>query len=763
MSTIKTNRIQVGQDANTQNNYTIYQPAVADGTIRIGQGNPESVTDRLVITGDGNIGIGASAPTSIFEVYSATAANMDVRGDSSTNITAHRSSTDANGPNFVLRKSRGTSATRTAVANGDIMGTLVFSAYGGTNRRNIATITGIVDTYTSDTSIGSYLTFSTTPNGSITPAERMRIDHDGEVGIGTQSLGYPLAVQTNVTGGAIRVVTNSANVGTLEFTDPTQSATYSYVQSSNTALVFGVGITPRMRITSAGNVGIGTDSPSHKLDVQGSGSVYVRARSLDTTGGTIGYVGAEFAGGSALQMRAGLGYTYLVSTGASDPLLFGTNSTERMRLTSGGNLGIATSTVVNARLSLGSLISNKVFALYDDGTNQYGMGIAGSQYRLFGATGANICFGNYARGTDTFTETVRIDGNGDVGIGVTDPTSKLHVKNGSNAIEVYPSGTWAAQVYNANDAPGSNGLVVGNRWAGPASTAFEVGSLYGFGAGSWSSYMKVDGAGNVGIGTAAPEARFEIFGPVNTTFSPNVFNTIIRGNSSATSGSAGAGITFKGYTTGSTTISDLAFISGIKENTTDGNYAGALVFGTRVNGSGGGSFERVRIDSNGDFLVGATGFGSAATNGFRSTSGGKVAIGTTSDGVLTVAYNGTAGSYTLVGFYKGATVTGSIISDGTTTTYQTSSDVRMKHDIVDADDAGELIDKLKVRSFKWNVDNSEQRYGFVAQELVDVAPEAVGVPNDTEQMWGVDYAKLVPMMIKEIQSLRARLAKVEGK
>jgi hypothetical protein len=51
---------------------------------------------------------------------------------------------------------------------------------------------------------------------------------------------------------------------------------------------------------------------------------------------------------------------------------------------------------------------------------------------------------------------------------------------------------------------------------------------------------------------------------------------------------------------------------------------------------------------------------------------------------------------------------------------------------------------------------------MVAQELQVVAPEAVSAPEDPEEMMGVDYSKLVPMMLKEIQSLRARINALEA-
>jgi hypothetical protein len=51
---------------------------------------------------------------------------------------------------------------------------------------------------------------------------------------------------------------------------------------------------------------------------------------------------------------------------------------------------------------------------------------------------------------------------------------------------------------------------------------------------------------------------------------------------------------------------------------------------------------------------------------------------------------------------------------------------------------------------------------MVAQELNEVAPEAVSQGENEGEMWAVDYSKLVPMLVKEIQSLRNRVAELEG-
>jgi hypothetical protein len=125
--------------------------------------------------------------------------------------------------------------------------------------------------------------------------------------------------------------------------------------------------------------------------------------------------------------------------------------------------------------------------------------------------------------------------------------------------------------------------------------------------------------------------------------------------------------------------------------------------------------------------------------------------------------NGTTSGANYTAYYYNSTLIGGITQNGTTgVLYETTSDSRLKKNVANADDAASLIDALQVRKFDWKADGSHQRYGFVAQELVTVAPEAVSQPEDPEDMMGVDYSKLVPMLVKEIQSLRARVAQLEG-
>jgi hypothetical protein len=111
-------------------------------------------------------------------------------------------------------------------------------------------------------------------------------------------------------------------------------------------------------------------------------------------------------------------------------------------------------------------------------------------------------------------------------------------------------------------------------------------------------------------------------------------------------------------------------------------------------------------------------------------------------------------------FFAPAGQAGVINTTGATTEFASSSDYRLKENIEDAPDASSDIDDINVRSFNWKYDGRYQKYGFIAQELVNIIPDAVIVGSETE-MWSVDNSKMVPMLVKEIQSLRQRISNLE--
>lgn len=155
-------------------------------------------TVRLAQYG-GNVGIGTASPTSKLTVYDNTVGAITTTiGDGvAASVRSTRYSTDTSSPNVGMFKYRGTLASPLSVASNDIMGQLNFNAYGGTTVRNIAQVQGQVETYTSDTNISSYLTFSTTPAGGTTLTERLRLGSAGQLGLSGANYGTSGQVLTS--------------------------------------------------------------------------------------------------------------------------------------------------------------------------------------------------------------------------------------------------------------------------------------------------------------------------------------------------------------------------------------------------------------------------------------------------------------------------------------------------------------------------------------------------------------------------------------
>ncbi len=368
-------------------------------------------------------------------------------------------------------------------------------------------------------------------------------------------------------------------------------------------------------------------------------------------------------------------------------------------------------------------------------------------------------------------------------------TERLQIDSSGNAIFTKSGGAYlqlkdASAVRGAINVGTSDGLV------------FTTGS-------SFTERMRIDSSGNVGVGTSSPTV-----GKLQINDGSGAVVAITR-TSGATSGNLGV-IRF-----GNTDVdSNLANITAIQDGATNSS---ALTFETQP--AGGATTERMRIDSAGALILNNSGgdaqmylggssgsdrmylarsgndsllwnvdsgvvrFGTNNAEAMRIDSSGIVLVGRTSasfgsatglvlrpnndsyiiaDGSpgLTIRRNSSDGD--IMQFYRDGTKVGYISAATTGTSYQSGSDRRLKENIADADDAGSKIDAIKVRKFDWKVNGTHQDYGMIAQELQTVAPEAVGGDPDSDEMMGVDYSKLVPMLVKEIQSLRARVTQLEN-
>ena len=197
-----------------------------------------------------------------------------------------------------------------------------------------------------------------------------------------------------------------------------------------------------------------------------------------------------------------------------------------------------------------------------------------------------------------------------------------------------------------------------------------------------------------------------------------------------------------------------------KDDLNNGMFrAGTDIIGLSTDGT-----ERLRIDSGGVFLIGTT-------SGFSSCKIGVVFDGTNLNGiVLKTTRTVQTGSNYLVCVNSSGAVTGSIQQTGTTTVaFNTSSDYRLKENVVTDWDATTRLKQLKPSRFNFIADGTDRVVdGFLAHEVSSIVPEAICGEKDAVDadgnavMQGIDQSKLVPLLVKTIQELEARITTLEN-
>lgn len=182
--------------------------------------------------------------------------------------------------------------------------------------------------------------------------------------------------------------------------------------------------------------------------------------------------------------------------------------------------------------------------------------------------------------------------------------------------------------------------------------------------------------------------------------------------------------------------------------------------------------ERMRIDSSGNLLVGTTSSsglynGTASTDGAAFTSSGDLSIQRSSNVNLFLSKKTGFTQGALVNFYAAGTFTGAISTNGTTTTYGTSSDYRLKENIQPMTGALATVLQLKPCTYDWIVDKSKGQ-GFIAHELQAIVPECVTGQKDAVDSkgkpvyQGIDTSFLVATLTAAIQEQQALITTLQS-
>ena len=259
-----------------------------------GFGYIANASDTEIITIDGGnerVGIGTTSPsgkldvvgslvtTSVLDTGSLSLIGTDTTASAQTVLTLSTGVGNATGPNIVLSKSRNQSFGAT-VAN-DALGTIQFQGGNGTASVEGASISAIARDTFSGTSRASDLLFSTTPTGSTTIAERMRISQYGDIFISPRatsaSSGSGILYFKNVDDTSATI--NGASIRTVDSSSNPSGADMRIQIASDAGTLFDA-----VTLDANGFLGISTTSPQVALDVVGAAKFTGAAAYISTTG-----------------------------------------------------------------------------------------------------------------------------------------------------------------------------------------------------------------------------------------------------------------------------------------------------------------------------------------------------------------------------------------------------------------------------------------------------------------------------------------------
>jgi hypothetical protein len=565
--------------------------------------------------------------------------------------------------------------------------------------------------------------------------------------------------------------------------------------------------TERLRVDSSGNVGIGTTSPRSRLDVVSSasdsvlnldganvgGSAFINFR---TSGTNRAYVGlGALTGGSNNDLVSWV-------SGAANSIFY-TNSTERMRIDSSGNVGIGTSSpgskltvsdagssVFSPNVYIGGATADVMRLGFDSGGARASI-VSGRDSGTSGATNGYIAFETRQSGGG-ITEAARIDSSGNLGLGVTPTNNGL-----GKTLQVGQAGAWVAEsgsnrwwlasnwYLDGSDKYINNGFATIYSQQSGAHLWFTAPSGTAGNAITFTQAMTLDASGGLLIGTTSNARGYggtgtygRLFVSGATSAMPTTDSNVPAGNAygifNGVGGAVAEWLLLMGpYASDSHKSGILLQDTFVDNNGYGGRYIQAanraLTFGAAVNGVIGSSnqslAEHMRIDISGNLLVGKTEI-NYDYNGAALLPSGQARFTANNANPLLLLRNGSDGS--VADFWRGGIgIVGSISITTSTTSYNTSSDYRLKENVQPMQDALAVIAQLNPVTYTWKADGSDGQ-GFIAHELQAVVPDCVTGEKDAvdaegnPQYQGVDTSFLVATLVKAVQELSAKVASLEA-
>ena len=320
--------------------------------------------------------------------------------------------------------------------------------------------------------------------------------------------------RSTVSGGTFIEVQNQAGTRCLIGPDGTgfgNGSTSDVIVSnwSNGGLHLVTNATKRLSITSNGNVGIGTDSPSNKLHIVGSNGNLLQVESTLSTGRSTILLATN---GNDWEVGARAG------SDATAPNSFFLHSVGdyKMIIDSDGNMGLKGQTDPDAFLDFGPNASDRTLLLFNNGSAVYGFGASNSTLKY--QTGSNSDHAWYTGSTSssTGTELMRLDSGGKLGIGIAAPTNILHVESSDlNLVRFRCTAVDKGAYMEINNQAGTRCLI------GPDGGSFFGGSVSDVLVANWSNgglhlltntqkRLSILNNGLVGIGTTSPINQLDI-------------------------------------------------------------------------------------------------------------------------------------------------------------------------------------------------------------------------------------------------------------